>query len=182
MKDSSKYIAFLRGINVGGHHKLPMAELREEMAALGFTEVETILNSGNVIFSAPEKDVDTLEEEIAARLQATFEFPVPVLVRRGEEILQLFEKNPFQDIEACLDNRFYVSFLKLHPQEIQLPWTSEDQSFKIFHIENRIVCSVLRLPDTGTTKGMESLEKIFGRNITTRNWNTVERIAEKLKS
>ena len=181
MKDSIKYVAFLRGINVGGHHKVPMAELRGVMAAMKFEQVETLLNSGNVIFSAPEKDVDTLEGEIAARLETEFGFQVPVLVRKGEEILQFYLRDPFQKIEATPDSRFYVSFLKLHPQEIELPWISEDQSFEIFEIQNRIVCSVLRLPETGTTKGMESLEKIFGRNITTRNWNTLERIAAKLK-
>ena len=181
MKDSIKYVAFLRGINVGGHHKLPMADLKKEMASLGFEEVETLLNSGNVIFSAVEQEVEILEEMIAERLEASFGFPVPVLVRKGEEMLQLFAEKPFKEIEVTSDTRLYVSFLKLHPQEIELPWTSEDQSFRILKVQNRIVCSVLQLSQAGTTKGMDSLEKIFGRNITTRNWNTVEKIAEKLK-
>lgn len=181
MKKSIKYIAFLRGINVGGHHRLPMADLKEELAVMGFAEVQTLLNSGNVIFSTADKEVESLEEEIAERLETRFGFPVPVLVRKGEEILQLFSENPFKETEVSPETRLYVSFLKLHPQEIELPWTAEDQSFSILRVQNRIVCSVLQLPETGTTKGMESLEKIFGRNITTRNWNTVEKIADKLK-
>lgn len=182
MKKNRKYAAFLRGINVGGHHKVPMAELRKEMVALGFAEVETLLNSGNVIFSTPATDVDSLEETIAARLEAAFGFPVPVLVKEGGELLQLQVSDPFRDIEVTDDTRLYVSFLKLHPQEIALPWISEDESYRIISVENRIVCSVLNLSGMGTVKGMDSLEKIFGKNITTRNWNTIEKIVEKFKS
>ena len=174
------YVAFLRGINVGGHHKLPMSELKKELVDLGFENVITLLNSGNVIFEAVKMEETDLEKKIADRLENTFGFPVPVLVRKGEEILQLFSADPFSDIAVTNDIRLYVSFLKQHPQEIKLPWVSEDESFKIIQVENRTIFSVLDLMGMGTTKGMESLEKIFGKNLTTRNWNTIERIVEKL--
>ena len=180
MKEKTTYVAFLRGINVGGHHKVPMADLKEEMAALGFSEVETLLNSGNIIFSSPEKEEMEIEGSIAARLESTYGFQVPVLVRKGEEMLQLFKSDPFEEVDITHDIRLYVSFLKQHPQEIQLPWVSEDQSFRILEIQGRTVCSVLDISKMGSTKAMEALEKIFGKNITTRNWNTVEKIAAKL--
>jgi len=50
LKRKEKYVAFLRGINVGGHHKVPMADLRKELEKLGFENVMTLLNSGNIIF------------------------------------------------------------------------------------------------------------------------------------
>lgn len=181
MKKNRKYAAFLRGINVGGHHKVPMAELKKEMAALGFSEVETLLNSGNVIFSAPATEINSLEETIASRLEATFGFPVPVLVKEGGELIRLQSNDPFREIEITDVTRLYVSFLKLHPQEIELPWISEDQSFRIISVDDRIVCSVLDLSGVGTVKGMDFLEKIFGKNITTRNWNTIEKMVGRLK-
>jgi len=182
MKETTKYVAFLRGINVGGHHKLPMADLKAEIHSLGFTEIETLLNSGNLIFSSTEKEESSLEERIAEHLEKTFGFPVPVLVRKGEELLRLFSADPFEGIEVTPDIRLYISFLKQHPQQLELPWVSDDGSFRIIHMDDRTVCSVLDLSKSGSTKGMDSLEKIFGKNLTTRNWNTIEKMAERLKA
>lgn len=181
MKENIRYIAFLRGINVGGHHKLPMADLKEEMLGLGFEEVETLLNSGNVIFSAPQEEETAMEQRIAAQLEARFGFPVPVLLRTAEQVLELYSADPFRGVEVHHDIRLYVSFLKQIPQPLELPWVSEDDSFRIIRSENRSVCSVLDLSVTPSPKAMDALERIFGKNITTRNWNTIEKIAERLK-
>src|SRR5690606_14198274 len=107
MKETTKYVAFVRGINVGGHHKLPMADLKAEIHSLGFTEIETLLNSGNLIFSSTEKEESSLEERIAEHLEKTFGFPVPVLVRKGDELLRLFSADSFEGIEVTPDIRLY---------------------------------------------------------------------------
>ncbi|WKN41713.1 DUF1697 domain-containing protein [Tunicatimonas pelagia] len=181
MNHTNQYIAFLRGINVGGHKKVPMADLRKQVEALGFTQVVTILNSGNVIFSTAESKEDTLEKMIAEDLKQSFGFPVPVLVRSAAVITHLLEANPFQNIEVTKNIRQYVSFLKEEPSnDLTLPWTTEDDSYRIFDIRDRTVCSLLDLSVTQTTKGMGALEQLFGKNITTRNWNTLLRIANKL--
>ncbi|MEM6841093.1 MAG: DUF1697 domain-containing protein [Bacteroidota bacterium] len=181
MNNTNQYIAFLRGINVGGHKKVPMADLRKRIETLGFTQVTTILNSGNVIFSAPEGEKVTLEAAIAKDLERFFGFPVPVLVRRAEVISHLLEADPFQNIEVTKDIRLYVSFLKEEPfTPITLPWSTEDSSYRILEVKDRAVCSVLDLSVTQTPKGMEALEQLFGKNITTRNWNTLVRITKKL--
>ena len=182
MDNLVQYVAFLRGINVGGHHKVPMADLRQRMAMLGFTEITTLLNSGNIIFSTVEGKISQLEKRIAHDLEQHFEFPVPVLVRRAEEIEELITAQPFSEVEVTKDTRLYVSFLKEdRPHDLSLPWTSEDRSFRILQIHNRIICSVLDLSVTKTPKGMDALEQLFGKNITTRNWNTLLRIAKKLE-
>ena len=59
-----KYVAFLRGINVGGHHKVPMANLRAEMEKLGFVDVKTLLNSGNIVFTANSQDIKDVEVQV----------------------------------------------------------------------------------------------------------------------
>ena len=64
-KNTHTYVAFLRGINVGGHHKVPMADLRRELEAMSFQKVTTLLNSGNVIFNWQDEDPSQLSEQLA---------------------------------------------------------------------------------------------------------------------
>lgn len=176
------YIAFLRGINVSGHHKLPMVELVFEMEKLNFKNVLTILNTGNVIFNSPIGNIETLEKTISEHLENTFGFTVPTIVKKSEEITALLKSNPFRNIEITKDIRLYVSFLcKNIEVDISIPWVSDDNSYQILYYENKTVLSVLDLSITKTTKGMEALEKKFGKNMTTRNWNTIKRIEKKLE-
>ncbi|SHJ07084.1 Uncharacterized conserved protein, DUF1697 family [Tangfeifania diversioriginum] len=181
MVNEQTYVALLRGINVGGHHKVPMAELRTEMEQMGFKKINTILNSGNIIFTGPPKEESRLEADIALHLEKVFGFSIPVRVRNAGEILALTAANPFKDIEVTRDLRLYVSFLKEVPEnKLALPWVSEDKSFRIVNIRGKEVCSVLDVSVTKTPKGMELLEQFFGGDITTRNWNTLSRIAGKI--
>lgn len=181
MKQTQIYVAFLRGINVGGHHKMPMADLRKEIGKLGFENVQTLLNTGNIIFEGESSGEKKLEDKIANHLEDVFGFPVPVLIRKKKEILELVEADPFGDVEVTKDIRLYVAFLKKPPENhIGLPWESEDESFRIIDIRGRDVCSVLDLAVTKTPKGMDALGKLFEGTITTRNWNTIIRISDKL--
>jgi uncharacterized protein (DUF1697 family) len=179
---TKKYVAFLRGINVGGHHKVPMAELRKELQALKFQKVITLLNSGNIIFEADPADPGKLEQKISQHLEKVFGFPVPTIVRKAELIDALLDQDPFKDIEVTKDIRLYISFLREDVQtDMPFPWTSEDGAFKILEKTNRYILSVLDLSISKTPKAMEVLEKAFRKeNITTRNWNTIIRIAKKL--
>ncbi|HBL76308.1 MAG: hypothetical protein A2W90_09555 [Bacteroidetes bacterium GWF2_42_66] len=178
MSKKIRYVALLRGINVGGHHKVPMAELCSVMTELGFENVITLLNSGNVIFDASARRDEELEATIAGQLEKSFGFPVPVLLRRSEEIRDIVDNNPFENIEVTKDIRLYISFLKQVPSlNLTIPWASCDNSFRILEIRDRTIFSVLDLAVTQTTKGMDVLEQFFGKDITTRNLNTIERIA-----
>lgn len=159
---------------------MPMAELRSEMEKMKFENVKTLLNSGNVIFDGnPDQEVNR-EDKIATHLEEVFGFPIPVLIRKEDEIVDLIDSDPFSDIEVTEDIRLYVTFLKEKPEnEVTLPWISEDKSYRIIDIRDRAFCSVLDLSVTGRPK-LNSLESLFGKNNTRRNWNTVNRIAKKL--
>ncbi|MBK8984439.1 MAG: DUF1697 domain-containing protein [Ignavibacteria bacterium] len=109
------YAAMLRGINVGGHHKIPMADLRREFTTLGFTNVTTLLNSGNVIFNTSSDSADKIEIKIEKRLQNVFGFSVPVILRDADEIQNIIKLDPFKKIKLTKDIRLYVSFLKHKP-------------------------------------------------------------------
>lgn len=172
-----RYIALLRGINVGGHHKVPMAGLRKGLAKLGFTNITTVLNSGNVIFETTEADINKLEQIITEKLEKLFGFPVPTILTKAENILHIQNFNPFKNIKVTKNIRLYVSFLKQKPGvHLNLPWVSKDNSYRILNIKDRIVFSVLDLSFNKTPKVMETLEQTFGKEITTRNWNTISKI------
>jgi len=176
-KPSFTYVAFLRGINVGGHHKVPMKTLVEIMKSLEFSNISTLLNSGNVIFESEEKDNLVLEDIIEKRLFQEFNFPIPTIVRKSDELLDVLNSSPFEGFELNNDLRFYITFLKSEPkQKIDLPWQSEDKSFKIIKLQHRTVVSILDLSKCNTPKGMDALEKMYGKDITTRNWNTLVKI------
>lgn len=171
------YIALLRGINVGGHHKVPMADLRKLMGKLGFSNVTTLLASGNVIFDGEKEKPQALEAKLEPALEKHFGFPIPVMVRTREEMHKLYASDPYRDVEVTKDIRLYTVFLKEKPKDPPvIPWESEDGSFRINAIQGREVISVLDLSKTKTVKAMEALGKMFGKNITTRNWNTVQKI------
>lgn len=174
---NKKYIVFLRGINVGGHHKVPMAQLKELFALLGYVNLTTILNSGNIIFESQNKTESKLEKEMEIALHKKFGFSIPVLLLNASDFSEIIQLNPFKDEVVTKSTRLYVSFLKNVPtQKMELPWISDDQSFRIIQVTKNAVFSVLNLEVTATPKGMESLEKFFGKDITTRNWNTLDKM------
>ncbi|MFC4633212.1 DUF1697 domain-containing protein [Dokdonia ponticola] len=175
------YVAFLRGINVGGHHKLPMADLKVLFESLGYTHIKTLLNSGNVIFDAPLQDIKELEHTIEKTVETNVGFPVPTCVREASFIVRFRESDPFKNKNITKDTRCYISFLKDDViADIRLPWTSDDNSYQIIEKRGETILSVLDLSLSQTTKAMRILEVTYGKNITTRNWKTIERIIKKL--
>ncbi|MFH6603110.1 DUF1697 domain-containing protein [Maribacter algicola] len=179
--EKTTYVAFLRGINVGGHHKVPMAELKKEMTKMGFTNVETLLNSGNVLFDSEENRLMDLEKGISDRLEKTFGFPIPTLIRNIDLIHDLLNEDPFKNIVVTKDIRLYVSFLNIDVKDpTPLPWSSEDGSYEILSRQDKTVLSVLDVSRSGTPQAMQALELFYGKDITTRNWNTIKRIEKKL--
>jgi len=176
MKNTEKItiLGFLRGINVGGHHKVPMAELRQILTEMGFANVKTLLNSGNTVFETDQSNIEELESKIETHLNQQFKFSIPLILKPKNEILELVQKNPFEAISLHTDLRLYVSFLKTSAHTYKpLPYRSDDGGFEIISIHMNCICSVLDLSKTKTPDGMKVLENIFGKNITTRNWNTL---------
>lgn len=180
-KQTERHIAFLRGINVGGHHKVPMADLRIVFEELKFENVVTLLNSGNVIFDTAVNDQEDLEILISEKLENTFGFHIPTIIRKSKTINELYEAAPFQSVTIDKNIRLYVSFLKNDDaSDLELPWTSPDSSYKIVQKKDRVILSILDLSVSQTPDAMKFLEQYFGKNITTRNWKTIERIIKKL--
>jgi len=178
-----KYAAFLRGINVGGHKAVKMEELKKAFEALGFENVKTLLASGNVIFAAPSASESMLAKKIEEKLEQTFGHEIGVLIRKLEELQRLAEASPFAGIKVTPQTRLYVTFLaEKTKSSLKIPYESPDKNFKIIRATGSEVCSVLTLtPNSRTVDLMSILEKEFGRKVTTRNWNTINKILKARK-
>ncbi len=93
----TKYIALLKGINVGGHKKVPMAELRELLTKIGLENVQTYIQSGNVILNSSEKDPKKIEDIIQKTIIAHFGFDLSVLVKTRKALKRIFDDSPFTE-------------------------------------------------------------------------------------
>lgn len=110
------YIALLRGINVSGQKKIKMADLRQLLAQIGFEDVVTYIQSGNIVLKSEEKNPRALEKNIASEIYKSYGFDVPVLVKSKEEIQDIIENNPFDNSEDLEANRIYFVLLKAVPE------------------------------------------------------------------
>ena len=180
-----RYVAFLRGINVGGRKPLKMADLRAAFEAMGFQNVKTVLASGNVVFETlpgadlPDNALD-LAAHIEQRLQQVFGYPIAVALRTVADLQRLVDSDPFKGVAITPDTRLYVTFLA-DPAKSRSDFTYDapEGDLRIVRVAPGEVCSVLTLsPARGTTKLMALLEKEFGGGVTTRNWNTVGKVLE----
>lgn len=97
------YIALLRGINVGGHRSLKMEDLRELFSSMGFDNVTTYIQSGNVIFDASSKDETVLARRIKAQIEDTFGYDVPVIIYSAKRLQKILDEVPFEKRRAGSD-------------------------------------------------------------------------------
>lgn len=171
------YAAFLLGINVGGHRRVPMAELKKVLEREGFERVKTFLASGNVLLEA-----EGAAAAVAARLECiireAFGFEVGVIVRSVKDLRALADRQPFKRVKVTPATRRYVTFLasKSSPS-IAIPYASPDKSLRILEVTPTEVISVLTVGDgKGTVDAMKIFANEFGKKITTRNWNTIEKM------
>jgi uncharacterized protein (DUF1697 family) len=174
-----RLIAFLRAINVGGH-VVKMETLRKAFEALGLTEVETFIASGNVIFSARSGDTAALAKKIEARLRKTVGYEVATFVRTCAEVADIARYQAFKEADVKRARTLSVGFLD---RPLDAAATRALMAFRTeiddFHASGREVywlCKKGQSDSTFTNAGMEKTLKI---RATFRNINTVARLAAK---
>lgn len=174
-----QYVALLRGINVGGNKKVPMADLKKLLEKSGYENVKTLLASGNVVFDSSEEKLVTITNNLEAIIEKKFGFPVPTVVRPMEEIQKLIISNPFKGITVTKDTRLYVTFRgdATNKKTLKIPYKDPECEFHLLKVtDGEIISYIIVDGSRGTVDAMGILEKEFGKNITTRNWNTVQKI------
>lgn len=173
----SKVIGFLRGINLG-RRRIKMADLRQSFEKMGLANAQTLIASGNVLFDA-EMTPD-LGHRIEAGLLADFGFEVPTILRTIDELRALAALRPFRDHPDTDNQKRYVLFLaRPETNRITAP-LNVSRVYDVVRLTAREVFVVgYRQPDGRTSEAMEALATPFKDAITTRNWNTIEKMIAK---
>lgn len=169
------YIALLRGINVGGYRPLKMEELREMFSGLGFDNVSTYIQSGNVIFEAPEQDEDQLANKIQDQIEATFGYKVPVIIYLSADLKEILEQFPFKEKEGW---KRYITFLSDQPSEEQTErLEAQSNNIETFQVGNRAVyVQVDKQIDKKPQFSSSFIQKQLNIPATNRNLRSVNKI------
>jgi len=171
------YVAFLRGINIGGHKPIKMEALKEAFALLGFQNIKTVLASGNVIFQNGARSPIAVQK-IEQVLKEKLGHEIRIILRTLTEIQRLADSEPFKQVKITPSTRRYVTFLSSkRTGGSEGSHRTPEKDVDIAYFSETEVCSVVVFSHTRqTSRMMYTLEKEFGRDITTRNWNTIRKI------
>ena len=130
----TRYTALLRGINVGGH-RVKMTQLGEIFRDIGFSNIKTYINSGNVFFDSVSIDKQDLTNLIEQRLQAVLGYEVPTFLRTTAELKSIISQDAFKGIKLTDDKRFSVLFTKQPiPEKVVLPQYSSKNDMEIIAV------------------------------------------------
>ena len=167
-------LSLLRGINVSGQNKIRMADLRDLYESLGFAQVETYLQSGNVVFEADGADGDALGRRIEAAIKAAWGFDVAVLMRRPADIARVIENNPFLTERDEDPAQQYVTFLHAAPENIDASGLDGTEGRGDEYVVGEREVFVFCPNGYGRTKLSNTFfERKLKVRATTRNWKTV---------
>ena len=174
-------IALLRGINVGGHKKIKMADLRELLAALGLRNVRTILQSGNAIFDADENDLAALKTRLEDGIRDRFGFDVVCILRTADEFNSTLRNQPFTEAQLRQPNKAAIVFLSDAAQPAAIDRLLENNPGR------EVINAAERELFIYYTDGMarskldnKRIERALSVGTTIRNWNTCGRIVKLL--
>jgi uncharacterized protein (DUF1697 family) len=172
----TKYVAFLRAINVGGNAIIKMTDLKRMFESAGPENVQTYIQSGNVIFETEEKDIDTVKKQLESQLEGAAGYKIHFFVRTMRELQSIVSKRPF---EAKGNETAYVAFLAQKPdaksQQVLLALKNEADDFaikgrEVYHLRRDREKSVL---------AKTSIEKVLKLPTTVRNMTTLQKMVDK---
>jgi uncharacterized protein (DUF1697 family) len=177
----SRFVALLRGINVGGRNKIPMAELADCVRLGGYEDVSTYIQSGNVLFSA-SGEPRTVESDLSRLIHERFAFEIPVVVRSDAEMAAVVAEAPTHYGDA--DHRCDVIFLK-HPlaaAEAMAAMPPPKEGVDRFAVgPGAVYASRLTARATSSRIGRITASPIYP-NVTIRNWNTTRKLHQLLST
>jgi uncharacterized protein (DUF1697 family) len=177
---SNVYVALMRGINVGGKNSVPMKELVAIFEKAKCKNVETYIQSGNVVFEADDKVALTIAKTVAAGVEKRLGVKSPVVMRTASEIAAVFRGNPFLKRDAATSlEALYVMFLEDTPHKKAIASLDPNRSPPDQHVvRGREV--FLHLPNGGARSKLTNayFDSRLDTVSTARNWRTVQRLAE----
>jgi len=155
-------------------------KLRTVFEEIGFTNVKTVISSGNVLFETDNRDVGALEGAIEKALLKQLGFHSTTIVRNRPELQKLVDQKPFENDNHTSKNYLTLTFIKRNARfPYKLPYTPEGKAYSFVNFIDNTVFSVVDTTAAKTPDLMTWLEKQFTKDITTRTWKTVLRILQK---
>lgn len=171
----SRWVLLLRGINVGGKNKLPMAGLKSLLTELGASDIETYIQSGNAVFSASGLRLQTFSKKLSKAISGTHGFAPQIIVLTAEDFIRSIEDCPFpkEELSEKILHFYFLTEPALTPEEDKL------NELKIASEQWALIDGVFYLyaPDGfGRSKLAAKAEKFLGVGATVRNWRTVKKL------
>lgn len=168
------HIALVRGINVGGRNRIAMADLRELAESLGFDRVQTVLQSGNLIFDSGRRTGPALEQKLEAETANQFNVSVDYVVRTAHDLQKLIDRNPFPDEAEREPSRFVVVALKdaPNPKNVRSLEAAIQGPERVRAVGKQLY--IVYPKGQGRSKLTNAvIERTLGLRGTARNWNTM---------
>ena len=170
-------IALLRGVNVVGRHRISMDALRRMCESLGCQSVQTLLQSGNVVASVPDRSVSKLAQRIEQAIEAELSFRPLVITRTVAEIRETIANNPFAGREGIEPSKYLVTFFPHQPaQEARERVLAMETAPEELYIRGREVYMYFPNGIGRPKTKAETIEKALGIRGTGRNWSTVTKL------
>jgi uncharacterized protein (DUF1697 family) len=173
-----RYVAFLRGINVGGKNIIKMEALKKSFESAGFTNVKTFIQCGNVLFDSTSSSTPALTKKIEKKLREDYGSDIKTMIRSMDEIEEMQKQSPFCGREGDKSVKLYVCFLYENiPAGKKLPSVSEKDAVEIVRVGKKEIY-FLSFPTKNGRYGFPNnfIENEFKTFSTVRNWNTIKRL------
>ncbi len=169
----ARYVAFLRGVSP---LNAKMPELKQCFEAAGFTNVKTVLASGNIVFDSRAASDSAIERKAEAAMLKDLGHAFYTIVRRIDNLQALLDPDPFARFKLPADAKRVASFLR-EPTALRLQLPIELEGARILAMDGREIFTAY-VPQPGNPVFMKLIEKTFGKDITTRTWETVRKCAQ----
>ena len=175
----TKWVILLRAVNVSGKNIIKMAEFREMLTKAGYQDVKTYIQSGNIVLESAHTSEIEIANAISDFIREKFDYDVPVMAKTHNDFLKVIPNNPYRDRVLHEKEKLYVGFMKTQPSEDRkaklTAMSNADETFEIAGNEVYIVC----MKDGRKLQFSNmSLERILKVPVTTRNWNTVNKLCD----
>ncbi len=174
------FIVLLRGINVGGHKKVPMATLRELLTKGGYYEVKTYIQSGNIVLQSSVLETSVIEQNIQKLIAEYFGFDVSVLVRTRAHLLNNFNACPFSQLEK--ENSYFVLLSKIPSDENLEKVKAIEYENEIYQIVQDCLYFYASVGYGKSKFNMNLFEKKLELSATTRNYKTMLKLLDLSKA
>ncbi len=173
------YIALLRGINVGGHKKILMADLRTLLEEMDLEKVQTYIQSGNIVFHSEDTDSLAIAKSIELKIWEKYGFDVPVLVKRPEDFTYVMERHPYPGKFHAEENRFMVVFLYDSPSPtLSAELGNQTNSIEQFIIDKNYIYMYYAEGYAKAKVNTNYIEKKLGLKSTARNLKKIRTLKE----